>query len=250
LSSLFGYSFDEKRYRSVIRACALEPDLTLLSDRDETFLSGGQKARLALARAVYAPTSHILLDDVLSAVDSHTARHLLDYLFDTSKENSLLKGRTVVLVTHHVDLVLPHASWHVELEVGRVVRQGAVEKATKAEEKVEEGLARMEEEEEEEGGEATGTSKALPAASKSDGRAEGWASGGVKSAMYTTCVLLSLLPYLPNFTESLLLSYLSSSGYLTWLLVAVFLLARPAFSYLEQFWLRSAFSSFLLPLLR
>lgn len=55
-------------------------------------LSGGQKARVALARAVYSYTQHLLLDDPLAAVDSHTAKHLTDKCL----KGPLLKGRTVV----------------------------------------------------------------------------------------------------------------------------------------------------------
>ena len=54
--------------------------------------SGGQKARVALARAVYSYTQHILMDDPLAAVDSHTAKHLVDECLN----GPLLKGRTVV----------------------------------------------------------------------------------------------------------------------------------------------------------
>ncbi|BGP56557.1 hypothetical protein JCM8202v2_004182 [Rhodotorula sphaerocarpa] len=126
---LFGYSLDEVRYRQVLAACALERDLETLADGDATFvgergiaLSGGQKARLALARAIYAPTRFLLLDDVFSAIDAHTARHLLDRAFT----GPLLRDRTVVLVTHHLDVVLPAASYHVELKSGKVVRQGPI----------------------------------------------------------------------------------------------------------------------------
>jgi len=72
---LFGSPYEEERYNEVIRCCALQPDLDVLEDGDETeigargvSLSGGQKARVALARAVYARTKHVLLDDPLSAV--------------------------------------------------------------------------------------------------------------------------------------------------------------------------------------
>lgn len=54
--------------------------------------SGGQKARVALARAVYSRTQHLLLDDPLAAVDSHTARHLTDKCLN----GPILAGRTVV----------------------------------------------------------------------------------------------------------------------------------------------------------
>jgi ABC-type sulfate/molybdate transport systems ATPase subunit len=85
-------------------------------------LSGGQKARVALARAVYAPTKYVLLDDPLSAVDAHTAQFLCEHLFC----GPLLRGRTVILVTHHVDLVLPAASYVVRMLHGRIDMQGTV----------------------------------------------------------------------------------------------------------------------------
>ncbi|GAA5843446.1 hypothetical protein JCM11251_001410 [Rhodosporidiobolus azoricus] len=228
---LFGYAFDTKRYKAVLRACALEPDLSTLPQGDQTFvgergvsLSGGQKARLALARAIYAPTTHVLLDDVLAAVDAHTARHLLDLLFDPKAKAALLQGRTVVLVTHHVHLVLPYAAYRIDIEEGKIVRQGKVEgKKAGLEDKAEEELERKEQEEEaevvhvhsEDGRKKTGKNETKKAAC---GQLEKWAVGEVKGEMYKT--------------------YLSSSGYFTWALVVIFLLSRPAFSYLEQFWLR------------
>jgi ABC-type multidrug transport system fused ATPase/permease subunit len=72
---LFGSAYDAARYADVLDACALRPDLKILEDGDETeigargvSLSGGQKARVALARATYARTKFVLLDDPLSAV--------------------------------------------------------------------------------------------------------------------------------------------------------------------------------------
>lgn len=72
---LFGLAYDEERYNDVIDCCALQTDLSLFEDGDDTeigtrgvSLSGGQKARVALARAVYARTNYVLLDDPLSAV--------------------------------------------------------------------------------------------------------------------------------------------------------------------------------------
>ncbi|KAJ7865666.1 hypothetical protein B0H13DRAFT_2253973 [Mycena leptocephala] len=130
----FGFPFDEERYQSVLDACALRPDLEILTDGDRTeigvrgvTLSGGQKARVALARAVYAWTKYVLLDDPLSAVDSHTARVLFDRLFC----GPLLKNRTVVLVTHHIDLFLPAnglgAQYIVRMLDGRIDMQGTVQ---------------------------------------------------------------------------------------------------------------------------
>ncbi|KAF9526193.1 multidrug resistance-associated ABC transporter [Crepidotus variabilis] len=126
---LFGYPFDEERYNEVIECCALTPDLEMLEDGDLTeigargvSLSGGQKARVALARAVYARTKYVLLDDPLSAVDSHTSR----FLYDRLLRGPLLAKRTVVLVTHHVELVTPGAHYLVRMLDGRVDTQGLV----------------------------------------------------------------------------------------------------------------------------
>jgi ATP-binding cassette subfamily C (CFTR/MRP) protein 1 len=75
---LFGHHFDPEFYERTIKACALVEDLAVLPDGDRTevgekgiSLSGGQKARLQLARAVYARADVYLLDDILSAVDQH-----------------------------------------------------------------------------------------------------------------------------------------------------------------------------------
>ncbi|KZP20510.1 hypothetical protein FIBSPDRAFT_932199 [Athelia psychrophila] len=126
---LFGYPYDEERYNAVIECCALQPDLEILEDGDATeigargvSLSGGQKARVALARAVYARTKYVLLDDPLSAVDSHTSRFLFEKLF----KGPLLANRTVVLVTHHVELVLPGAHYLVRMLDGRIDTQGTI----------------------------------------------------------------------------------------------------------------------------
>ena len=73
---LFGRPMDEERYSKVIKACQLEHDLTLLEDGDLTDigekginLSGGQKARVSVARAAYSDAATIILDDPLSALD-------------------------------------------------------------------------------------------------------------------------------------------------------------------------------------
>ncbi|GLB44359.1 putative ABC transporter transmembrane region [Lyophyllum shimeji] len=126
---LFGYPYDEERYNAVVECCALKPDLDMLEDGDATeigargvSLSGGQKARVALARAVYARTRYVLLDDPLSAVDSHTSR----FLYERLLRGPLLANRTVVLVTHHVELVLPGAYYLVRMLDGRIDTQGTI----------------------------------------------------------------------------------------------------------------------------
>lgn len=101
---LFGNDLDAELYNSVIHACALRPDLDILEKGDNTFigekginLSGGQKQRISLARAVYHCSDLYLLDDPLSAVDSHVGKHIFDQVIG---QNGLLKNKTRVLVTH------------------------------------------------------------------------------------------------------------------------------------------------------
>ena len=106
---LFGELYDKARYEKVINACALKTDLRTLASGDKTMigergvtLSGGQKQRVALARAVYSSARYLLIDDCLSAVDAHTAKHIFQKcLLDA---DGLMKNRTRVLVTHHVNL--------------------------------------------------------------------------------------------------------------------------------------------------
>ncbi|CEL57922.1 ATP-dependent bile acid permease OS=Saccharomyces cerevisiae (strain ATCC 204508 / S288c) GN=YBT1 PE=1 SV=2 [Rhizoctonia solani AG-1 IB] len=124
---IFGLPFNSERYQQTIEACALVADFDIIEDGDEAEigergvnLSGGQKARVSLARAVYSRASIVLLDDVLSAVDAHTASHL----FERCLRGPLMNGRTVVLVSHHVQLVAPGASYVVALENGRVLFTG------------------------------------------------------------------------------------------------------------------------------
>lgn len=75
---------------------------------------------VSLARAVYSRASILLLDDVLSAVDAHTARHL----YNECLKGELVRGRTVILVSHHVELCAPGANYVVVLDNGRVTFQG------------------------------------------------------------------------------------------------------------------------------
>ncbi|WVQ77878.1 hypothetical protein IAR50_007581 [Cryptococcus sp. DSM 104548] len=115
---LFGQPMWEERYREAIRQAALTADLELFDDGDLTevgengvTLSGGQKARVNLARCLYSRASTIYLDDILSAVDAHTAQ----YISTECLQGGLLQNRTSVLVTHHVRLVLPAASYIISL---------------------------------------------------------------------------------------------------------------------------------------
>ncbi|KAG8759673.1 hypothetical protein FRC14_005351 [Serendipita sp. 396] len=103
---LFCHEYEEDYYNIVLDACALRPDLQLLEQGDMTEigekginLSGGQRARIALARAVYARADLTLLDDVLAAVDNHVARHIFDKVIGP---NGLLGHKARVLVTNSI----------------------------------------------------------------------------------------------------------------------------------------------------
>ncbi|KAJ5573698.1 uncharacterized protein N7459_008125 [Penicillium hispanicum] len=124
---VFASPYNEKRYRAVLKACALERDIAILDAGDQTLvgekgisLSGGQKQRISLARAVYSSARHLLLDDCLSAVDSHTAKHI----FRQALTGPLMLNRTCILVTHNVALTVPQAEHVVVLENGKVSAQG------------------------------------------------------------------------------------------------------------------------------
>ncbi|SGY80268.1 BQ5605_C008g05343 [Microbotryum silenes-dioicae] len=123
----FGLPFRASRYKRTLEACSLDSDLSILPDGDLTEigekgvnLSGGQKARVSLARAVYSRATLLLLDDVLSAVDAHTASHI----YHKCLKGPLMEGRTILLVSHHVQLTAPGADFVVSLDNGRVAFSG------------------------------------------------------------------------------------------------------------------------------
>ncbi|KAG0299227.1 hypothetical protein BGZ98_010242 [Dissophora globulifera] len=122
---LFGLPLDEQRYKSVIKDCALERDIQILPDGDQTEigerginLSGGQKQRVNIARAVYFDADVVLLDDPLSAVDAHVGK----YLFKNCIMGAL-HGKTRVLVTHQLH-VLPQVDYVICMKDGEIVERG------------------------------------------------------------------------------------------------------------------------------
>lgn len=121
---LFSAPYHEKRYKQTLEACALLPDLAQFKHGDLSFigengigLSGGQKARVALARAVYSASPILLLDDPLSALDHNTAEFVVRKCF----LGSLMKDRTVVLVTHRTVLVHEFADQIIDISEKRAI---------------------------------------------------------------------------------------------------------------------------------
>ncbi|RPD70679.1 P-loop containing nucleoside triphosphate hydrolase protein [Lentinus tigrinus ALCF2SS1-7] len=147
---VFGAPFDEVRYNKVLDQCALRRDLELFDAGDETevgekglTLSGGQKARITLARAVYSSAEILLLDDILAALDVHTSRHIVDKCL----KGDILSGRTIILVTHNVAMVSPMADFVVDIgSDGRILSQGSLSSALSRDSKL---LKEVEEEQKE-----------------------------------------------------------------------------------------------------
>lgn len=126
---LFGRKFNESLYEKVIESCRLQKDfdsfpysdLTLIGERGVN-LSGGQKARVSLARAFYSQSDIYLLDDPFSALDSKVSREI----FDMMVNGGLLKSKTTILVTHHLHFA--KESQHVVLmDEGKIAAQGTFE---------------------------------------------------------------------------------------------------------------------------
>ncbi|KAI8807295.1 P-loop containing nucleoside triphosphate hydrolase protein [Cladochytrium replicatum] len=126
---LFGNEMEKGRYNQVLEACALDKDIAILSDGDQTeigergvTLSGGQAARVNLARAVYSLKGSedlIMLDDPLAAVDAHVGRHIFSKCI-----RGYIEGTTRVLVTHSLN-VLPFCDRIIYMEDGWVKEQGS-----------------------------------------------------------------------------------------------------------------------------
>ncbi|KAF7992271.1 hypothetical protein HCN44_001596 [Aphidius gifuensis] len=123
---LFGKKMDEKRYEQVVKVCQLKRDFRLFPYGDKTLvgergvsLSGGQRARINLARAVYADSPIYLFDDPLSAVDAHVGKHMFEECIER-----YLKGKTRILVTHQVQF-LDNVEKIIVLKDGAIQAEGS-----------------------------------------------------------------------------------------------------------------------------
>ncbi|XP_013781403.1 multidrug resistance-associated protein 1-like [Limulus polyphemus] len=125
---LFGKKYTESKYNRILEATALKPDLEVLPGGDQTEVgekginvSGGQKQRISLARAVYNDADVYLLDDPLSAVDSHVGKHIFDNVLGSK---GLLKEKTRLLVTHKIS-ILPQVDTILVLKDGYLTESGS-----------------------------------------------------------------------------------------------------------------------------
>ena len=123
---LFGLPYDDSKYIRVIEACALTDDIQQFPDTDQTLvgqrgvvLSGGQRARISLARAVYANADVYLLDDPLSAVDLRVGQHIFEKCI-----KQLLRNKTRMMTSHHEDH-MKDADEVIVLCKGRVLEKGS-----------------------------------------------------------------------------------------------------------------------------
>uniref|UniRef100_A0A803YS33 ATP binding cassette subfamily C member 8 n=1 Tax=Meleagris gallopavo TaxID=9103 RepID=A0A803YS33_MELGA len=132
----FESSFNKQRYKAVIDACSLQPDIDILPHGDQTQigerginLSGGQRQRISVARALYQQTNVVFLDDPFSALDIHLSDHLMqEGILKMLREDK----RTVVLVTHKLQY-LPHADWIIAMKDGYIQREGTLKDIQKSE---------------------------------------------------------------------------------------------------------------------
>ncbi|KAG0010325.1 hypothetical protein BGZ81_002824, partial [Podila clonocystis] len=124
---LFGNTYNPVLYEQTIESCCLKPDFDMLLGGDMTEigerginLSGGQKARISLARAVYAQADIYLFDDILAAVDAHVGRTIFDKVVGPK---GMLKNKARVFVTHQIQY-LSQSTQIMLLRDGKVVEQG------------------------------------------------------------------------------------------------------------------------------
>ncbi|KAJ2082118.1 hypothetical protein H4R24_001814 [Coemansia sp. RSA 988] len=125
---LFGSDYEQELYERVIYACALQQDIDTLSAGDMTEigerginLSGGQKMRVSLARAVYARADVYILDNPLAAVDDHVSKHIFTHVIGPQ---GMLQEHARILVMNAVQYMNSVDSI-VMLDNGRIIEQGS-----------------------------------------------------------------------------------------------------------------------------
>ena len=127
---IFNKPYDEKKYNTIIDICQLQPDFELLQEGDLTSisdkgdnLSGGQKMRLSIARAVYSDADIYLFDDPLSALDADVGKLIFQKII-----KEYLIGKTVLLITHSLQYI-PKMDYVIKMDEGKIVFCGNVKDA-------------------------------------------------------------------------------------------------------------------------
>ena len=122
---LFGGEFNQQRYEDSIKYSCMTSDLEILANRDETMLgekgvnlSGGQKIRLSIARAMYSDSDIYLFDDPISALDVHVGKYVME-----EGIVGYLKGKTRVVATHAIEY-LKYFDYIYIMENGEIVEEG------------------------------------------------------------------------------------------------------------------------------
>jgi len=125
-------SIDPEHFREILSAAALEAEVARFPKKEKTMvgekgimLSGGQKQRISLARAMLKPCDLLILDNVLSAVDYETERHLLREIYKLLKpeNNRPAQAKSILIVSHRVTS-MGQADWILVLDEGQIVDQG------------------------------------------------------------------------------------------------------------------------------
>ena len=118
---IFHNTFDEQKYNKIVDICQLEPDFELLKSGDLTQLSdkgnnlsGGQKSRINIARAVYANADIYLFDDPFSALDVYVGKNIFEKVM-----KEYLKGKTILLITHSLQFI-PMMDYVIHMKKGKI----------------------------------------------------------------------------------------------------------------------------------
>jgi ABC-type multidrug transport system ATPase subunit len=123
---IFGMPYNERKYRAVIRACRLAPDISTFPHGDETEIGDRganltlpQRHRVSIARAAYSDASIILLDDPLSTMDGHIAKRIFNECI-----SGYLRDKAIIMVTSQLHF-LEHCNQVIVLSDGKCIEQGS-----------------------------------------------------------------------------------------------------------------------------
>uniref|UniRef100_A0ACB8FL16 Uncharacterized protein n=1 Tax=Sphaerodactylus townsendi TaxID=933632 RepID=A0ACB8FL16_9SAUR len=229
----FGQEMDRKWYDRVIAACALQPDLESLPAGNQTEIgekginiSGGQKQRLGLARAVYKKASVYLLDDPLSAVDAQVGQHVFEQVLGP---NGLLKDKTRLMVTNAVHL-LPRVDKIFVMAEGQIFETGSYQELAQREGAFVEFLRSH--------GTGHGPETIPPRPATLQGKPAELEGGGYKPTENMTEPKTGAeRELIGRVKASVFLSYLRASGYLFWAYIVFLFLCQQAASFCRGYWL-------------